>query len=217
MTIIVEAAAAGAAILRDLLPPNKSVIRTASLKIIGHGWQDKKALDELPNPSRRSPSKRPPSTAKPAGPVVMYDSVTVEHIPAGATHIACYLNGLYANAGAMRKRFPHAVLVTITIDAEDLLADCIDCETGDATPAQAVAWAVAKIKRREKPKIYANRSTMPLVWALAERAGLRRDQVVLWVADWTNEAHVPTGYDACQWYGGMTVAYDESLCLQSFF
>lgn len=215
MTVILDfAAAAGAALLRDIAPPNRSIIGSG-LRIVGHRWQDKKALDELPNPPAKPKHHlRPP---KPAGPVVMYDSVTVEHIPAGATHIACYLNGLYANAGAMRKRFPHAVLVTITIDAEDLLADCIDCETGDATPAQAVAWAAAKIKRREKPKIYANRSTMPLVWALLEHAGIRRDQVVLWVADWTSEAHVPTGYDACQWYGGMTVAYDESLCLASFF
>jgi hypothetical protein len=212
MTIILDfAAAAGAAILRDITPPNRSIIR-GGLQIIGHGWQDKKAL-EGPLPPY-TPAPKPP---RPAGPIVMYDSVTVERIPANATHIACYLNGLYANAGAMRKRFPHAVLVTITIDAEDLLADCIDCETGDATPAQAAGWAIRKIRRGEIPKIYANRSTMPFVWHLLQRAGVKRDQVKLWVADWTEEAHIPEPYDACQWHGGMTVPYDESLCLASFF
>lgn len=216
MTVLLDfAAPAAAAALRDILPPDKSLTRTAGKQLLKH-WQDRKALNG-PSPPYTPAPKPKPKPARPVGPVVMYDSVTVANIPADATHIACYLNGLYANAGAMRKRFPHAVLITITINDQELLADCIDCETGDVTPAQAVSWAVAKIRRRETPIIYANRSTMPLVWALLQRAGVHRDQVKLWVADWTREPHIPPSYDACQWHGGMTVPYDESLCLPSFF
>lgn len=189
---------AAGAIGRDLAPPRKSVLKAAATKTVAAA---KKAR---PKP-------------KPLGPFTMYDAVTITNIPADPPAVAGYINGRYVTAGALSRRFPHAKLLTISITAGDLLADFLDVETGDATPEQAVGWVKAKIKRGDyKPGVYANRSTMPRLWALLETAGIKRNQIRLWVADWTGEPHIPVGYDACQWHGGMTVAYDTSLCHPGF-
>ena len=64
----------------------------------------------------------------------MYDSVSPGNIPAGAEMVAAYQDGLYANVGAMRARFPGATVVTIAV-RHTTRAHVLDVETGDATPA----------------------------------------------------------------------------------
>lgn len=167
-------------------------------------------------------AKKAAPKKKPAEPFTMYDAVTVANLPAGAAAYAGYVNGLYANIPAIEARFRHRLrrpkIATITIRAQELRAEFLDVENGDATPEQAPGWVLAKLKRGDRrPGLYANRSTMPRLWALLAGAGIRRDQVRLWVADWTEEPHIPAGYDACQWHGGLHFGYDESLCLASFF
>lgn len=193
---------AAGAVGRDLAPPSKSITKTAAKKTAAKA---KKIVTRHPKP-------------KPvAGPITMYDAVTVTNIPAGAQAVAGYVNGRYQTVHELEARFPRAKLLTIAVTA-DADADCLDVENGDATPEQAPQWVHRQLARRVKrPCIYANRSTMPAVWAALTRVGIERDEVRLWVADWTGEPHIPAPYDACQWHGGVDVAYDQSLTLAGFF
>ena len=218
MTGVQIASLVAAAVVRDLAPPDRSIIKTAVLKIIGHRWQDRKAL-EGPSPTP-APAPRPqPVSKKRRAPLylAMYDAVDVERIPPAALAVAGYVNGAYQTAGRLQTLFPHSHLLTIAVN-DQADADCLDVETGDATPAQAPAWVKRQHARGlRRPCVYANRSTMPEVWRQLQAAGIARNDIRLWVADWTTEPHIPAGYDACQWHGGMTVPYDESLCSPSFF
>ena len=172
-------------------PAVKKTVKTAATKA---------AKTVTPKPKAKTPAAR----------FAMYDSVDVDQIPGNATHVAGYVNGKWPTVAALRARFPHAKVLTIAVTA-NADAECLDVETGDATPAQAPAWVKRQQARGVKhPKIYANRSTMPTVWAALQAAGIKRDEVKLWVADWTGQPHLPAGYDACQWIS--TAGYDESLC-----
>ena len=153
----------------------------------------------------------------------MYDTVPgpgVAAIPSNAAAVAGYIDGWYQSFPLLAKRFyPHAHILSIAVHA-DAEAACLDVETGDASPSEAPGWVRWMLARGHKrPVVYANRSTMPAVWAALSRAGIRRDQVRLWVADWTGSPHIPPGYDACQWidHGPHGENYDISLCLGSFF
>jgi hypothetical protein len=232
-TLLKIAILAAGAVGRDLAPPAKSIVKAGTKKAVKTiapvRWLDPKALGIPPKPSRRSPTKRPVSPApKPAAPIAMYDAVTVANIPSSAKAVAGYMDGDYVTVPALKKRFRGLVrlwgllrkveLITISVFASNIDADFLDVENGDATPEQAPGWVKAKLKRGDKRiGLYANRSTMPQLWALLAAAGIKRDQVKLWVADWTGSPHIPASYDACQWYGGITAGYDESLCLASFF
>jgi hypothetical protein len=204
-----------AAVARDLAPPDRSILRNALKRILKMMARDA-ARAPVPRPV---PKPLPAPPRKPRAPLflAMYDAVTVENIPAGALAVAGYVNGRYQTVSALRARFPHAHLFTIAVNI-GADADCLDVETGDATPAQAPEWVRRQLGAGlRRPCIYANRSTMPAVWAALHAAGIERNHVRLWVADWTEEPHIPTGYDACQWHGGMTVPFDESLCSPTFF
>ena len=130
-------------------------------------------------------------------PITMYDSVNVNAIPANAIAVAGYVGGLYPTFRALLQRFPHAKHLSIAINAAEV-ADCLDVETGDATPGEAPDW-VRREKAHRKPWVYANASTMPAVIAALDRAGLHRNEYYLWVADYNGVAQIPNGYDAKQY------------------
>lgn len=135
----------------------------------------------------------------------MYDSVTAANIPSTAQVVAGYLNGLYAWSTADWHRFPDAIWVTIVVTATNA-GMVLDCEKGDATPADCPAW----IKRRQKagvavPVIYCSLADMPAVQAFC--AGL---VFGIWCADWTGQAHIPDGAVACQYAALGSI--DVSLC-----
>lgn len=207
--ILLEIAGIAAAALgRDLVPVKKSITKTAITKTV----------TTVKHTARKTVPKR-----RPAEPFTMYDAVTIANIPAGARAVAGYIDGLYVTVPALRKRFRRPLrlrrvkIATIAVAANRFDADFLDVERYDATPEQAPQWVLVKLKRGDyKPGIYANRATMPRVWALLAAAGISRNQVRLWVADWTGEPHIPTGYDACQWDGGPTARYDTSLCAAGF-
>lgn len=118
---------------------------------------------------------------------LMYDSTEPNDIPATATMVAGYANGRYANYDAMKARFPHAHVVSISVRADDTLAHVLDVESGDATPGQFGPWATKVANRGVvRPTAYCSRSSVPLI--LAHRP--RGVTVDLWVADWTGVAHV---------------------------
>lgn len=93
----------------------------------------------------------------------MYDSTTPEHsIPASAAMVAGYVGGEWPNYSDICARWPDAVHVSIAVNAgED--AQVLDVETGDATPADAPAWAARQRARGQDPSVYCNTSTWPAV------------------------------------------------------
>lgn len=66
----------------------------------------------------------------------IYDAVDVAAIPAGAETVLAYIDGDFQTLGAVRARFPHATILTVTTNGRNRANIC-DVESGDATPAIA--------------------------------------------------------------------------------
>jgi hypothetical protein len=160
--------------------------------------------------------------------IAMYDSVTLSEIPADPPAVAAYVDGEYANATEATRRFPHALILTIAVDpAHD--ADCLDIETGDATPADAAGWYDRQRARGvTRPVLYANASTMQAdVVPVIQAARIGRGSVRLWSAHYLDVAHICGPHscgelsidaDGTQWTStAMGRDLDESLLLADFF
>jgi hypothetical protein len=121
----------------------------------------------------------------------MFDSVDLAQIPAGAQAAACYVNGRFANSAEARDRFPRARILTIAVTA-DADADCLDIETGDATPGQAAAWFLRqKARGVSRPCLYASASVMDTqVIPALNAAGIGAGEIRLWSAHYTMAAHI---------------------------
>jgi hypothetical protein len=139
-----------------------------------------------------------------------FDSVNVNNIPPEATVVAGYVDGRYANVGAMRARFPNAVIITITVSGLPDVNVC-DCEAGDLTPAQAAQWAHGEVMAGRRPTVYCSASTRPAAVAALAPYGLQfgRD-VDNWVADYDGVAQVPSGSVAKQY---ASTGYDANVAL----
>jgi hypothetical protein len=150
--------------------------------------------------------------------IVMFDTVDVSTVPADAIAVAGYTSGSWPTFDGLVRRFPHAHHLSIAVQA-DHDADCLDVETGDASPDQAPAWVRRQLNRGVwRPCLYANLSTMPAVIGALAGAGLVRPHVRLWVAEYNYHPHIPAGFDACQWTDqALGRNLDESLCWDSFF
>ncbi|WP_051966514.1 hypothetical protein [Kitasatospora mediocidica] len=138
----------------------------------------------------------------------MYDSVSVSSLPADATMVAGYADGLYANLTAMRARFPHATVVSIAV-RYTTRAQVLDVETGDATPAQAVVWCRQTMADTPNSQltVYCNTSTWPAVRAALAAAGESPPQY--WVAQYDGVASIPGGAIAKQYR--TTPGWDASI------
>jgi hypothetical protein len=112
----------------------------------------------------------------------MYDSTTAADIPLGAKMVAGYVDGRYRWSDGDWARFPNAIKVRISIFGVDD-GDAGDIEVGCMTPAQGVDWARRRLAAGLRTvACYVNRSNRAEVEQLAQRAGIRSDQLVLWVA-----------------------------------
>ena len=156
-------------------------------------------------------------------PFAMYDSVSTGALPriASTSHdaVAGYVGGSWPTYSEIVRLFPNHHHLSIAVNAgED--AECLDIETGDATPVQAPDWVRRQHGRGiRRPVLYANRSTMPAVHAALQSAGIPRTAVRLWVADYifVRPASLD-GYDAWQWTDhALGRNLDESLCADDFF
>jgi hypothetical protein len=162
--------------------------------------------------------------------LTMYDSINPAHLPAGALYLAGYGDGDWPDYNAIRARFPHAQVLSITVTPfRD--ADVLDVETGDATPGDVPTWfARQRAKYAGRPGIYANASTMESgIVPLVRSGAVPRAAVRLWSAHYTRTAHicgpkscqaVSIDMDGTQWTnqaagGGGPV--DQSLLLADFF
>jgi hypothetical protein len=150
--------------------------------------------------------------------VTMYDSVTVSEIPANAEAVAGYTSGKWPTYNELVAKFPHAHHLSIAVNSGHD-ADCLDVETGDATPSEAPAWVRRQHARGKKlPVLYANLSTMPSVIAALTANGIHRSEYLLWVAHYDNIANIPSGFDAKQyWDKALGKNLDVSLCSDAFF
>lgn len=110
----------------------------------------------------------------------MYDSVTPTNIPINAVMVAGYAHGRYAWTQAHWDRFPHAVKVRIAVRANYFDAHVLDCEIGDATPAECPDWALTRRRMGGVPIIYCNRSTWPMVQGAFRERGI--EQPLYWIA-----------------------------------
>jgi hypothetical protein len=162
--------------------------------------------------------------------LTMYDSINPDQLPAGGSYFAGYTSGEWSDYNAIRARFPHAQVLSITVTPfRD--ADVLDVETGDATPGDVPGWfARQRAKYAGRPVIYANASTMEAgIIPLVRSGAVPRAAVRLWSAHYQGHAHicgpkscqaVSIDMDGTQWTntaqgnGGLV---DQSLLLADFF
>ena len=130
---------------------------------------------------------------------LMYDGITVGNLPSGSLLVAGYLDGVYANVPEMRARFPHATVVLVAVSASYPAARgvVLDVESGDATPAQAVAWCRAYAGPNSDLTVYCDSSTWPTVRAAFAAAGVSEPNY--WVADYDGDPTIPAGAVAKQY------------------
>lgn len=162
------------------------------------------------------------------GGAVMFDSVTIEEIPASAKAVAGYTGGNWPTYWELVKRFPHAQILDIAI-AASYDATCLDVEAGDASPAEAPAWVRRQHQRGVKrPVVYCSASGMDQLLSLLEQAGIGRHEVRVWSAHYTFAPHVcgphscgelrSTTADATQWTDqALGRNLDQSLVREGFF
>ncbi len=132
--------------------------------------------------------------------ITMYDSVDLSQLPADDGHfmVGAYTAGWFLTFPAAVTRYGRARVLSIAIAAR-FDADCLDIETGDATPADAPGWVARQHARGvTRPVLYANRSTMPAVQAAMNGAGIARSSYRLWVAQYVYTPMLPAGFDGCQ-------------------
>lgn len=132
---------------------------------------------------------------------VMFDTVTLETIPARPFALGGYTSGLFPTYLPLRRAFPHAHTISIAVTTAHH-ADCLDVEPGDAEPAQAGPWARADLAAGfSKPCLYSDLAEMPAVkQSLAAWLGPNwRQRVLLWLAWYRFRPGLVPGYDAVQW------------------
>lgn len=160
-------------------------------------------------------------------PITMFDNVNLSLLPPGAAAYAGYVDGRFKNFSQLQAKFPHAHLLSIAVFASDD-ADCLDVETGDATPSEAMVWVVRQFERGVKrPVLYANASTMRVIISLMDAAGIPRSTLRLWSAHYTKHPHfcgphtcgeIPLDADGTQWTDvALGRSLDQSLMDDDFF
>jgi hypothetical protein len=129
----------------------------------------------------------------PPAPIVMVDAAHPEHIPAGFTHAAVYVNLEFAWPAAQVARFPHHIKVSVESSASWAAhARAIDIEKGAATPAAAPEFVDERVVLgHDDATIYCNRDNLRAVLA---QLGHRRPR--LWIATLDDRPWTPVGLAA---------------------
>ena len=139
-------------------------------------------------------------------PRLMFDSVDPASVPADSTMVAGYVNGTYANLPGLRARFPHALVVGISVTADADAGVVLDVETGDAAPTEAPGWVLKRRAAGVDPTVYCNASTWPAVSSAFTAAGVAAPHY--WIADYDGDPTVPAGAVAKQY--ASNDSYDTS-------
>lgn len=113
----------------------------------------------------------------------MYDSTTAGDCPRDGDLYAGYIDGRYADYGAMVQDFPDRGHVRISVDASGSAADVLDVENGDATPAQAPGWVGRqRALGTARPTLYCNRGNEGAVDQALHDAGVAAGDAAFWIA-----------------------------------
>lgn len=137
----------------------------------------------------------------------MYDAVNVSAIPADATMVAGYIDGHYRTFPTLEQRFPNAIKVPIAVFPSTNGGTVLDCETGDATPAQCPGWVKMRRAAGVDPTVYCMISQWSAVRQAFQSAGVAEPHY--WIAHYDNVAQLIPGAVAKQ-YGGSN-GYDLSV------
>lgn len=143
------------------------------------------------------------------------DAVTAGNLP-GQRYSVYYADGRYANETAVRAREPQGKLYGITVHGltGPKIAIC-DCESGDMSVAEAVAWVAEQVRLNVALIIvYASQDTWVngALWDALAKYGAR---IKRWQAHYDGVAQVPAGFDAKQYADPGPV--DHNVALPSFF
>ena len=140
---------------------------------------------------------------------ICYDAVTTSNAPGDGTFYAYYTNGTYANESAVKRAHPgkRYVVITVTASAPAQKGWVLDCETGDATPSQAVTWVHNYPGPNNEVTVYCNSSTWPTVRAAFRNAGVGEPSY--WIAEYDGDPTIPSGAIAKQYLGDYH-GYDKS-------
>ena len=125
---------------------------------------------------------------------VMYgqDSINADVTTLGKAFYAGYYNGTYANLTSYFNRYPgNTPILSVTPDGTHG-ARCIDCEPGDATPAQAAQFVLRNLPltpiggRHDSgvPMVYCSAGDAQAVIDEVAALGIGRHQWDLWTAHW---------------------------------
>lgn len=139
----------------------------------------------------------------------MADSVNPQSLPGGFDLYGGYDDGAYNNVVAIKERFPDKTVLAFTVFASDDFGDCLDVESGDATPGEAPGWVQQRRAAGHKgPLVYMSESA----WLQVRQAF--QDQKVTEpgyiVAAYPGEgAIIPPGAVGHQWID--RGPYDESV------
>lgn len=153
----------------------------------------------------------------------MADSITPTDIPVNDPQtgepwalVAGYVDGRYAWSAAGWARFPTSRHVRIAVFPTTNDGDVVDCETGDATPSQAVDWVLARrAAGHPSPTVYCSYSA----WLSCQNAFLARGvtQPEWWVAGYPSPTDangnpiIPVGAVAHQFTDTPGGHWDESI------
>jgi peptidoglycan hydrolase-like protein with peptidoglycan-binding domain len=160
--------------------------------------------------------------------ITMFDSINVAELPAGSGYAyAGYVNGQWRTYSAIVGKFLGSRVLSIAVSAGSD-ADCLDIETGDATPEQAASWVLRQLARKAwRPCLYASVSTMGSVIAGLEAAGISISTLRLWSAHYGEGAHIcgpasckqlAVAVDGTQWTdSALGRSLDQSLLSDGFF
>lgn len=99
-----------------------------------------------------------------------YDSSTWTDIPKSAEAVLLYIDGLYKAPMDAPLTFPNLKATWWITIWDEPMAQVIDVENGDATPAKALEWSLVKRQMGATPIVYCNDSTWPEVKRLFDNA-----------------------------------------------
>jgi hypothetical protein len=161
--------------------------------------------------------------------LTMYDCTNVTSLPAGADAYAGYVDGLFANLTAIKRRFAGsgAHFLSIAVFASDD-ADCLDIEAGDATNAQAPGWVNRRLTGGAfRPCLYTSVSNVDALMTTLNETGISRAEIRLWSAHYGQGQHIcgpgtcrqaQHACDGTQWTDvALGRSLDQSVLLGNFF
>jgi peptidoglycan hydrolase-like protein with peptidoglycan-binding domain len=127
----------------------------------------------------------------------MFDSTTAGDVPAKARMVAGYVDGSFQTVEELRRRFPRAQVVSITVLGTPGAHVC-DTEPGNISISGAVRWAADELHAGRRPTVYCTASQWPQVKAAVEARGLA-GKVSYWIANYDGRAAIPRGAVAKQY------------------